>query len=161
MGDTTEKDELHLKYKLNAFESEEYYYIMYKIKSNGVLPSNKRPILEDDIISKDVSHEIMFTNLTPEDQKGLNLIKFIKEKMEKNLIFETGSLCILPTLISKNKVSRTISCFLSLINPNQELISNEKETIKYILCLITTMDNDSFSLYVQSLLFFNIIFIIL
>lgn len=148
MGETTViNNELNVKCKSNAFETEEYYYILYKIKSDNIPTTNKKTIIDDDDISNDSFYEVMFTNITPEDQKGLNLIKFIKEKMERNLIFETGSLCILPTLISKNKVSRTISCFLSLINVHSNT-THEKETSKYILCLVTTMDNDSFSLYV-------------
>lgn len=111
-------------------EKDSHYYCLYKYTHKSSV--------------NDSIFDVVFTDMTLEYHKEIKLDHFILSKLEKNQVFEAGSLSILPTVVSKNMVSRTTTCYYSSVP-----IPNEPKSLnKYIICLLTTMDNDSVSLYV-------------
>jgi len=113
--------------------------------------------------------EVKLSSLDPESEQKLTLRKYITQRVERNLIYESGSLGIFPMLISKHKVSGSTSCFYAAINlpialPTAQLVagnttsetSNTNNTqkpnasapkLRFVLCLITLLDNEGFSLF--------------
>jgi hypothetical protein len=85
--------------------------------------------------------EVVATDLDPEFDEKLKLNKFIMQKIERNLMYENGSLGYLPALVTKGKVSATTACFYSLLTVDAQT--------KYILCLISLTESSGFDLYVR------------
>lgn len=96
------------------------------------------------VVNGNYELEIVDTDMNPEYLKEIKLDQYIQSKLEKNLVFEAGSLSILPTVVSKNTVSPTTTCYFSSII----MTGKDNKTWKYIVCLTTTLDNEVINLYV-------------
>lgn len=117
--------------------------------------------------------EIEHTDLDVKEEK--NLRKYIIHKANRNLIYTNGQIGILPTFVSKSKISGTTICYYSLIEISSSiLVASGIEGLKldqqdpnvsaakqeYIVCLICEVENDEgFALYPKSieLLFISLI----
>jgi hypothetical protein len=84
--------------------------------------------------------EVIATDLHEDWQKQLKLKKHILSKCTSRMTYESGSIILLPTLVAKNKVLPPTKCHWSVMK--------DKESRRYILCLISASEVDGFSLYV-------------
>jgi hypothetical protein len=119
--------------------------------------------------------EIEYTDLDVKEER--NLRKYILYKANRNLIYTSGQIGILPTFVSKSKISGTSICYFCLVEfeakssqrkeeATSEVVNHSENqesnvgTIKkqeYIICLICEVENDEgFALYLS---FFTKIFL--
>lgn len=89
-----------------------------------------------------VDLELLLSDLPEEYDKQLKLKKHILGKFTRNTTYESGSILLLPTLVTKSKVFPPTKCYWSVLKG--------KDSKKYILCLINASESEGFNLYVQS-----------
>eukprot|EP01121_Diplochlamys_sp_Union-15-3_P004643 TRINITY_DN14831_c0_g1_i1.p1 TRINITY_DN14831_c0_g1~~TRINITY_DN14831_c0_g1_i1.p1 ORF type:complete len:188 (-),score=34.40 TRINITY_DN14831_c0_g1_i1:547-1047(-) len=123
------------------------FHCLYRLTQPVSEDSDKQKTNDDDDKSKSIVLEVLLTDLSAEQEKKLRLRKYIVHKIETNLIHESGSLGILPTFVTKNKISGTTVCYYSLITSS----NNDTKLSRYIICLISIIDSDGFNLFSNDL----------
>lgn len=93
-----------------------------------------------ELSSDGVDLEVVTTDMHEAWEKQLKLKKAILGKVTKNMTYESGSIILLPNLVSKNKVFPPTKCYWTLLK--------DKDNKKYILCLISVSEAEGFNLYV-------------
>jgi len=88
-----------------------------------------------------VDLELLLSDLPEDWEKQLKIKKHILGKFTRNTTYESGSILLLPTMVTKSKVFPPTKCYWSVLKG--------KDSKRYILCLINASESEGFNLYVN------------